>query len=99
MLFRSRGVRGLEDFQPWLDRVAHFPEAVVDQAVRQIPSAWLAGDEDALAKLLEPGAAPCQTSGRPAGGLPQCAGESVPRLALNTFEVSARHNSVPFGSQ
>ena len=48
-----RGVRSLADFQPWLDRVAHFPEAVVDQAVRQIPSSWLAGDEDALAKLLE----------------------------------------------
>ena len=48
-----RGVRGLDDFQPWLDRVAHFPEAVVDQALKQIPPAWLAADEDALTKLLE----------------------------------------------
>ena len=44
---------GLDDFQPWLDRIAHFPEAVVDQALSQIPSAWLAGDEDGLTRLLE----------------------------------------------
>ncbi len=47
------GVRGLADFQPWLDRIAHFPEAVVDQAIKQIPTAWLQGDEGALAQLLE----------------------------------------------
>ena len=36
-------VRGLEDFEPWLDRILHFPEEVVDQAVKQIPPAWLEG--------------------------------------------------------
>jgi hypothetical protein len=46
-------VRGLDDFQPWLDRIAHFPDSVVDQAVKQIPPAWIAGDEEALEKLLE----------------------------------------------
>ena len=49
-----REARGLNDFQPWLDRILHFPEAVVDQAVKQIPPAWLEGDdEQALVKLLE----------------------------------------------
>jgi hypothetical protein len=48
-----QGVRGLDDFQPWLDRIAYFPEAVVDQAVKQIPPAWIAGDEDALEELLK----------------------------------------------
>ncbi len=46
------GVRGLGDFQPWLDRIVHFPEEVVDQAVKQIPPPWLEGDEEALDKLL-----------------------------------------------
>jgi hypothetical protein len=47
------GVRGLDDFQPWLDRIAHVPEAVVDQALKQIPPAWIEGDEDGLETLLE----------------------------------------------
>jgi len=42
-----------EDFQPWLDRVTHFPEELVDQALKQAPSRWLAGDESALEALLE----------------------------------------------
>jgi len=46
-------VRGLDDFQPWLDRIVHFPEAVVDEAVSQIPSAWVQGDESELTRLLE----------------------------------------------
>ena len=48
-----RGVRGLDDFQPWLDRIVHFPEAVVDQALKQIPPAWVIGDEDLLSQLCE----------------------------------------------
>lgn len=49
-----REARGLKDFQPWLDRILHFPDAVVDQAVKQIPPAWLEGDDEAaLVKLLE----------------------------------------------
>ena len=46
-------VQGLQDFAPWLDRIVHFPEAVVDQAVKQIPPAWMVGDEAELARLLE----------------------------------------------
>ena len=48
-----RDVRGLDDFQPWLDRIVHFPESVVDQALKQIPPAWVARDEDALTQLCE----------------------------------------------
>lgn len=46
-------VRGLDDFQPWLERILHFPDTVIDQAVKQLPSAWLAGDENGLMGLLE----------------------------------------------
>jgi len=48
-----RTVRGLAEFEPWLDRIRNFPEEVVDQAVKRIPPAWLEGDEDELERLLE----------------------------------------------
>ncbi len=44
--------RSFDDFQPWLDRVVHLPEEVVDQAQKQIPPQWLEGDEEALEALL-----------------------------------------------
>jgi hypothetical protein len=47
-----RAVRSWNDFQPWLDRVVHFPEELADQAQKQIPPEWLAGDESALEALL-----------------------------------------------
>lgn len=47
------GVRSLEQFQPWLDRITHFPEEVLDEALRQIPPAWIAGEEEQLEKILE----------------------------------------------
>jgi len=47
-----RQVRSYDDFQPWLDRIMHFPEALVDQALKQIPSQWLAGDHAELERLL-----------------------------------------------
>jgi hypothetical protein len=46
-------VRSLDDFQPWLDQVVHFPEDVIDRAWKQIPPAWIDGEEDALERLLE----------------------------------------------
>jgi hypothetical protein len=46
-------VRSLDAFQPWLDRVTHFPEEVLDDALKQIPPQWLEGDEEALEALLE----------------------------------------------
>jgi hypothetical protein len=48
-----RKVRGLGDFEPWIERIRNFPEEVVDHAVKQIPAAWLEGDEDELERLLE----------------------------------------------
>jgi hypothetical protein len=48
-----RPVRGLADFEPWLERIRHFPEEVVDQAVKQLPPAWLQGDGDEFERLLE----------------------------------------------
>jgi hypothetical protein len=46
-------VRGLADFEPWLERIRHFPEEVVDQAVKQLPPAWLEGEEAELERLLD----------------------------------------------
>lgn len=46
-------VSSLEDFQPWLDRVIHFPEDVIDRAVKRIPPEWLAGDEEAFEQTME----------------------------------------------
>jgi hypothetical protein len=54
MYFRPKvyeQVRGWSDFEPWLDRVTHFPEEVVDAALRQLPRQWL---EDEDAEALEP---------------------------------------------
>jgi hypothetical protein len=51
-----QNVRSWDDFEPWLDRVVHFPEEVVDDAQKQIPPEWLAEDavelEAMLAKLM-----------------------------------------------
>jgi hypothetical protein len=46
-------VTSLDPFEPWLERVLHFPEEVVDQASKQIPLEWLAGDHDAFERMLE----------------------------------------------
>jgi len=48
-----REVRGLEDFQPWLDRIVNFPEEVVDRALKQIPPEWTDGDDEQLERTLE----------------------------------------------
>jgi len=46
-------VRSIDDFQPCLDQVVHFPEAVVDRAFRRIPPEWIEGEEDQFEQLLE----------------------------------------------
>jgi hypothetical protein len=46
-------LRSLDDFEPWLSRVRHFPEAMLDEALRALPPAWFEGEEDELARLLE----------------------------------------------
>ena len=45
-------VTSFDDFQPWLDRLVHFPEEVVDEARKQIPPAWLGEDEALVDALL-----------------------------------------------
>jgi hypothetical protein len=46
-------VRGLDAFEPWLERIRHFPEEVVDRALHSLPRQWIEGDEDAFERLLE----------------------------------------------
>jgi hypothetical protein len=46
-------IRSLDDFSPWLDRIAHFPVEVMDQAFRSVPLQWLEGEQEALEELLE----------------------------------------------
>jgi hypothetical protein len=46
-------VRSLEDFQPWLDQAIHFPEEIIDRAWKRIPADWIAGEEEALERLLD----------------------------------------------
>lgn len=46
-------VRSIDDFDPWLSRIRHFPESAVDEALRGLPPAWMEQDEDALAQLLD----------------------------------------------
>jgi hypothetical protein len=41
------------DFQPWLDRIISFPERVLEQAVRSLPTEWLQDDAAELHLLLE----------------------------------------------
>ena len=46
-------VRSLADFQPWLDRIVHFPDEVVDDALKTLPAQWVEGDEEPVEALLE----------------------------------------------
>ena len=46
-------VRSLDDFQPWLEQVMNFPEEAIDRAWKRVPADWIAGDEEALERLLE----------------------------------------------
>lgn len=47
------GVRSLLDFEPWLERVRHFPEQVLDSAWKAIPPEWVAEEEPQLEATLE----------------------------------------------
>lgn len=46
-------VRTIDDFEPWATRVQHFPDAVLDRALRRIPPDWIEGEEEELERLLE----------------------------------------------
>jgi hypothetical protein len=46
-------VYSLDSFQPWLGMVENFPVEVIDSAWKEIPSSWVASDEEALVTLLQ----------------------------------------------
>ncbi len=46
-------VQSLDSFQPWLAMIENFPTQVVDSAWKEVPRAWLDGDEDELEQMLE----------------------------------------------
>src|SRR5437867_6998526 len=46
-------VRSLDDLQPWLDQIVHFPEEVIDLAYKQAPPEWIEGEEEDCEHLLE----------------------------------------------
>ena len=46
-------VTSLDDFQPCLGRVLHFPDEVLDRAIRRIPPDWIENEEEELESLLE----------------------------------------------
>jgi hypothetical protein len=48
-----QNVRSLDDFEPWLSRARHCPEAVFDEILRTTPPSWIEGEEDEWQQLLE----------------------------------------------
>lgn len=48
-----RGVRSLEDFEPWLERIVHFPEDLMHETKKQLPPEWLDGDGPVLDTVLK----------------------------------------------
>jgi hypothetical protein len=51
--FVYEGVRSLDDFQPWLERIMNCPAEVLDEACRRLPLEWISGEERDLERLLE----------------------------------------------
>ena len=47
------GCASLAQFEPWLERVMHFPEEVVDQALKQVLPGVDAGEQDQFEGMLE----------------------------------------------
>lgn len=46
-------VRSLADFEPCLGRIEHFPDDVLDRALRRIPPDWIDQEEEELNRVLE----------------------------------------------
>jgi hypothetical protein len=47
------GVRGMEAFEPWLNRLDGIKEEELDEMAKEIPPDWYEDDQDALFQLLE----------------------------------------------
>lgn len=45
-------VNSLDSFQPWLSMVENFPAEVLDEASRQLPSAWLGEDSEHIDGMM-----------------------------------------------
>ena len=45
-------VKGWASFEPWIERIRHFPEDIIDKALRSLPPQWVAEDEEDLDRLL-----------------------------------------------
>lgn len=48
-----RGLRGMSDFAPWLERLASMPYEVFDRALASVPQEWYEGDEAEAQGILE----------------------------------------------
>jgi hypothetical protein len=48
-----RRVQGWHCFEPWLDSIVHFPQAVAESALKEMPENWLVEDCTELHALLE----------------------------------------------
>ena len=46
-------ILSLDSFQPWLERVEHFPVEVIERAVKEIPQDWLHQDQGELERMLD----------------------------------------------
>ena len=47
-----QSICSIDDFEPWIERIRHFPEEVMDDAIKQIPASWLDSGADDLEKLF-----------------------------------------------
>lgn len=46
-------VQSWSDFEPWLEKLRQFPEALVEQAIAALPSEWVADDHDRLGRSMD----------------------------------------------
>lgn len=46
-------VTSIDSFAPWLESIHNFPTEVIEAAHKQIPTAWIEGDQDELELMLE----------------------------------------------
>ncbi len=46
-------IEGWSSFEPWIERIRHFPEDIIDKALRSLPPHWVGKDGDELEALLE----------------------------------------------
>ncbi len=75
-------VRALDDFQPWIDRIANFPTEVFDRILRQIPPEWTLDDGPRLEHLFDLLLRRRDADSRFDRGMPEGTGQPVPTLGM-----------------